>query len=185
MYEFGENLMKSGVNTDGPLAVGSSMRLTLTRMTSTPITANQNLAMILGNLTQQHRKLERTQSAPAPRPPSAPPPSTLPATRPSCVDRSKSSACASMATSASSRTACPSCAAWPAIPSTKPSCAEPITRWDSALTDRAVISSTTKRRRCSRKVLRSPPALLWLRRGHVRQLSVLRCRWIVPVHRAV
>lgn len=37
MYEFGENLMKSGVNTDGPLAVGSSMRLTLTRMTSTPI----------------------------------------------------------------------------------------------------------------------------------------------------
>lgn len=60
MYEFGENLMKSGVNTDGPLAVGSSMRLTLTRMTSTPITANQNLAMILGNLTQQHRKLERT-----------------------------------------------------------------------------------------------------------------------------
>lgn len=26
MYEFGENLMKSGVNTDGPLAVGSSMR---------------------------------------------------------------------------------------------------------------------------------------------------------------
>lgn len=40
MYEFGENLMKSGVNTDGPLAVGSSMRLTLTRMTSTPTTVN-------------------------------------------------------------------------------------------------------------------------------------------------
>lgn len=30
MYEFGENLMKSGVNTDGPLAVGSSMRLSAT-----------------------------------------------------------------------------------------------------------------------------------------------------------
>ncbi|XP_019865885.2 protein TIS11 isoform X2 [Aethina tumida] len=48
------------------LAVGSSMRLTLTRMASTPGTgASANLAMLL-NLSQQHRRLERTQSAPAP-----------------------------------------------------------------------------------------------------------------------
>lgn len=51
--------------SSGHLAVGSTVRLTLTRMASTPA-ANQNLAMLLGNLTQQHRRLERTQSAPAP-----------------------------------------------------------------------------------------------------------------------
>lgn len=51
--------------SSGHLAVGSTVRLTLTRMASTPAT-NQNLAMLLGNLTQQHRRLERTQSAPAP-----------------------------------------------------------------------------------------------------------------------
>lgn len=50
----------------GHLAVGSTVRLTLTRMASTPVATNQNLAMLLGNLTQQHRRLERTQSAPAP-----------------------------------------------------------------------------------------------------------------------
>ncbi|XP_066140724.1 protein TIS11 [Euwallacea fornicatus] len=71
MYEFRENLIKNGVNPDSVsnahhLAVGSTVRLTLTRMASTPVTANQNLAMLLGNLTQQHRRLERTQSAPAP-----------------------------------------------------------------------------------------------------------------------
>lgn len=51
------------------LAVGSTaVRLTLSRMASTPATAasSNQLAMILGNLTQQHRRLERTQSAPAP-----------------------------------------------------------------------------------------------------------------------
>ncbi|XP_050308321.1 protein TIS11 isoform X2 [Anthonomus grandis grandis] len=58
----------NGMNSDQHLAVGSTVRLTLTRMTSTPVTANQNqlAAMLLGNLTQQHRRLERTQSAPAP-----------------------------------------------------------------------------------------------------------------------
>ncbi|KAL1506319.1 hypothetical protein ABEB36_005707 [Hypothenemus hampei] len=70
LYEFGENFVKNGVNPDNVssahLAVGSTVRLTLTRMASTPVTANQNLAMLLGNLTQQHRRLERTQSAPAP-----------------------------------------------------------------------------------------------------------------------
>ncbi|KAJ8963815.1 hypothetical protein NQ317_017498 [Molorchus minor] len=56
----------------GPhLAVGSTaVRLTLSRMASTPATtaSSNQLAMLLGNLTlsQQHRRLERTQSAPAP-----------------------------------------------------------------------------------------------------------------------
>lgn len=52
----------------------TQMRLTLTRMASSPIgqtSSNQLAAMLLGNLTQQHRRLERTQSAPAP-PVSAP-----------------------------------------------------------------------------------------------------------------
>jgi len=70
MYEFGNNLIKNGISPDSAsgahLAVGSTVRLTLTRMTSTPVATNQNLAMLLGNLTQQHRRLERTQSAPAP-----------------------------------------------------------------------------------------------------------------------
>ncbi|CAG9762404.1 unnamed protein product [Ceutorhynchus assimilis] len=70
MYEFGDNLIKNGLNHDsitgGHLAVGSAVRLTLTRMASTPGATNQNLAMLLGNLTQPHRRLERTQSAPAP-----------------------------------------------------------------------------------------------------------------------
>lgn len=63
-------MLQNGVNPDSVsgahLAVGSTVRLTLTRMASTPVTTNQNLAMLLGNLTQQHRRLERTQSAPAP-----------------------------------------------------------------------------------------------------------------------
>ncbi|CAH0560362.1 unnamed protein product [Brassicogethes aeneus] len=69
MYEFGDNLLKNGTEstTQSNHLAGSSMRLTLTRMASTPgTTASANLAMILGNLTQQHRRLERTQSAPAP-----------------------------------------------------------------------------------------------------------------------
>lgn len=68
MYDFGENFIKNGVtNSDSGsnphLAVG---RLTLSRMASTPGGASSNLAMLLGNLTQPHRRLERTQSAPAP-----------------------------------------------------------------------------------------------------------------------
>ncbi|XP_064215234.1 protein TIS11 isoform X2 [Tribolium castaneum] len=48
-----------------PLDLGSAgMRFALTRMASTPAT-NQNLTLLLGNLTQ-HRRLERAQSAPAP-----------------------------------------------------------------------------------------------------------------------
>ncbi|KAJ8919605.1 hypothetical protein NQ315_002227 [Exocentrus adspersus] len=78
MYEFGDNLIKNGMSPSeasapgAHLAVGSTaVRLTLSRMASTPAgaaTANSNqLAVILGNLTQQHhRRLERTQSAPAP-----------------------------------------------------------------------------------------------------------------------
>ncbi|KAG5893763.1 hypothetical protein JTB14_001208 [Gonioctena quinquepunctata] len=74
MYEFGENLIKNGMsNTDtnpgSHLAVGSTaVRLTLSRMASTPVgqaSPNQLAAMLLGNITQ-HRRLERTQSAPAP-----------------------------------------------------------------------------------------------------------------------
>lgn len=56
------------------LAVGSTMRLTLSRMASTPVGgAAQNLTIgeLLGNLTQQHRRLERTQSAPGPGPQAA------------------------------------------------------------------------------------------------------------------
>ncbi|XP_060530280.1 protein TIS11 [Cylas formicarius] len=78
MYEFGDNLIKNETSPAGPhLAVGSAVRLTLTRMASTPCgatTANQNLAALLGNITQQqqqHRRLERTQSAPAPAAPAA------------------------------------------------------------------------------------------------------------------
>ncbi|XP_018560886.1 protein TIS11 [Anoplophora glabripennis] len=75
MYEFGDNLIKNGITNSeaaapgAHLAVGSTtVRLTLSRMASTPATAasSNQLAMILGNLTQQHRRLERTQSAPAP-----------------------------------------------------------------------------------------------------------------------
>lgn len=45
------------------------MRFALTRMASTPATgasATSNLTLILGSLSQQHRRLERAQSAPAP-----------------------------------------------------------------------------------------------------------------------
>ncbi|RZB40711.1 zf-CCCH domain containing protein [Asbolus verrucosus] len=51
------------------LDLGSpGMRFTLTRMASTPATGTNtsNLTLLLGNLTQQHRRLERAQSAPAP-----------------------------------------------------------------------------------------------------------------------
>ncbi|KAF7269061.1 tis11 zinc finger protein isoform X2 [Rhynchophorus ferrugineus] len=66
MYEFGENLIKSPDNASAShLPVGSSVRLALSRMTSTPASTNPNLAMLFSNFTQ-HRKLERTQSAPAP-----------------------------------------------------------------------------------------------------------------------
>lgn len=71
-------LLQNGIgNTESTtngahLAVGSSVRLTLSRMASTPAgTGSSQLAMLIGNLTQQHRRLERTQSAPAP-PVSAP-----------------------------------------------------------------------------------------------------------------
>lgn len=56
----------------GPhLAMGpNAVRLTLSRVASSPggVTSatTANLAAIIGNLTQQHRRLERTQSAPAP-----------------------------------------------------------------------------------------------------------------------
>ncbi|XP_968440.1 protein TIS11 isoform X1 [Tribolium castaneum] len=69
-YDFGDNLMKSAVSSrdaapGSPLDLGSAgMRFALTRMASTPAT-NQNLTLLLGNLTQ-HRRLERAQSAPAP-----------------------------------------------------------------------------------------------------------------------
>lgn len=77
MYEFGDNLIKNGMTTSEAaaaassphLAVGSTtVRLTLSRMASTPTTvaSSNQLAVLLGNLTQQHRRLERTQSAPAP-----------------------------------------------------------------------------------------------------------------------
>lgn len=78
MYEFGESLIKNGITPEStnsshlPIAT-SQMRLTLSRMASTPIgqaSSNQLAAMLLDNLTQ-HRRLERTQSAPAP-PVSAP-----------------------------------------------------------------------------------------------------------------
>lgn len=54
----------------GHLGVGSAVRYTLTRMASTPAntsaTATANLVNLLGNLSQQHRRLERTHSAPVP-----------------------------------------------------------------------------------------------------------------------
>lgn len=61
-------LLQSGVNNSesspgGHLAVGSAaVRYTLTRMASTP---TANLVNLIGNLTQ-HRRLERTHSAPVP-----------------------------------------------------------------------------------------------------------------------
>jgi hypothetical protein len=51
------------------LDLGSpGMRFTLTRMASTPATsaAASNITLLLGNLAQPHRRLERAQSAPAP-----------------------------------------------------------------------------------------------------------------------
>lgn len=72
LYDFGDSLLKNGVTRPDPstnatqLAVGSNaVRLTLSRMASTP-GGTQELATLIGNLTQQHRRLERTQSAPAP-----------------------------------------------------------------------------------------------------------------------
>ncbi|XP_044254060.1 protein TIS11 [Tribolium madens] len=70
-YDFGDNLMKNAVSSrdaapGSPLDLGTAgMRFALTRMASTPAT-NQNLTLLLGNLTTQHRRLERAQSAPAP-----------------------------------------------------------------------------------------------------------------------
>ncbi|XP_050508311.1 protein TIS11 isoform X2 [Diabrotica virgifera virgifera] len=96
MYEFGESLIKVGQSklffryptnneqsnyrneingitpdstTTSHIPIGSTqMRLTLTRMASTPIgqASSNQLAALLDNLTQ-HRRLERTQSAPAPQ----------------------------------------------------------------------------------------------------------------------
>ncbi|KAK9870811.1 hypothetical protein WA026_009771 [Henosepilachna vigintioctopunctata] len=67
MY-FGQlnSVTRSDQHSAAHLAVGSNaVRLTLSRMASNPGT--QDLATFLGNLaTQQHRRLERTQSAPAP-----------------------------------------------------------------------------------------------------------------------
>ncbi|XP_017770828.1 PREDICTED: protein TIS11 isoform X2 [Nicrophorus vespilloides] len=84
MYEFGDIIIKNnGVpspesSPGSHLAVGSAaaVRYTLSRMASTPnASATASLvSSILGNFTQQHRRLERTQSAPAPA-------SALPATQ--------------------------------------------------------------------------------------------------------
>ncbi|XP_023019179.1 tis11 zinc finger protein [Leptinotarsa decemlineata] len=67
MYEFGESLIKNGLaNAD---STAGAVRLTLSRMASNPVgqaSPNQLAAMLLGNITTQHRRLERTQSAPAP-----------------------------------------------------------------------------------------------------------------------
>ncbi|CAH1983573.1 unnamed protein product [Acanthoscelides obtectus] len=100
MYEFGDNLMKSGgmsepvspppnSNSGGSALqhAAAAVHLTLSRMQSAPTghpaAANQQaqLAVLLGNLTQhhhhhhhhQHRRLERTQSAPAPQQQQPPP----------------------------------------------------------------------------------------------------------------
>lgn len=87
MYEFGDNLIKNSMNSEAAapgahLAVGSTaVRLTLSRMASTPVTtaSSNQLAIFLGNFQQQHRRLERTQSAPAP-PVAAPPAAAVAAT---------------------------------------------------------------------------------------------------------
>lgn len=73
LYDFGDSLIKNGMaNPEAPgahLAVGSTaVRLSLTRMASTPATSNVLAAALLDKFTQQHRRLERTQSAPAPTP---------------------------------------------------------------------------------------------------------------------
>ncbi|KAB0798984.1 hypothetical protein PPYR_06864 [Photinus pyralis] len=79
-YEFGEFLMKGGTGNSEPstgahLAVGAQamdacrVRYALSRMNSTPanVTSTANLVTnLLGNLSLQHRRLERTQSAPSP-----------------------------------------------------------------------------------------------------------------------
>lgn len=80
MYEFGEFIMKTGVG-NSEAAPGSHLtmgtptmdacrvRYALSRMNSTPanVTTTANLVTnLLGNLSQQHRRLERTQSAPSP-----------------------------------------------------------------------------------------------------------------------
>lgn len=59
-------LLQNGATDAAPGShLGSNaMRITLSRMASTPA-GSANLAALIGNLTQ-HRRLERTQSAPAP-----------------------------------------------------------------------------------------------------------------------
>lgn len=67
LYDFGDSYIKNSVaRSDQHLTVGTNaVRLTLSRMASSPGT--QELANLLGSLaTHQHRRLERTQSAPAP-----------------------------------------------------------------------------------------------------------------------
>ncbi|XP_065157982.1 protein TIS11 isoform X1 [Atheta coriaria] len=66
-------------------APGAHLRCTLTRMASSPAqptNAATLVSSLLGNLSQQHRRLERTQSAPAPA-------SALPASAASAVNTSR------------------------------------------------------------------------------------------------
>ncbi|XP_065157983.1 protein TIS11 isoform X2 [Atheta coriaria] len=83
MYDFGDIILKNyGIPETAP---GAHLRCTLTRMASSPAqptNAATLVSSLLGNLSQQHRRLERTQSAPAPA-------SALPASAASAVNTSR------------------------------------------------------------------------------------------------